>query len=1290
MKKLLLLFLLVSPAFGQTFAGTAGSDIFIPSPFRFCLGVDGHGDDCATQSANQEMQWTGSVDFKWAFRTVATLPAASALNLGRTYEVTDGQSVTDCTSGGGTALAICTSNGSTWNALAASGGGGGGGGVPNTLPNCTATGTTLNSGVSFSTQVVNSVTTLCAQTAAVSSNVVVGIATSGAGTSGSVAIAYSGYANCIFDNQTTQGDYVIASTTNAGQCSDIGAGKPGGTVEVIGIVASTNSGGGTLANVLVNPLSLYTPGGTNNSGNINTAAQFKVPYYSASGNQNVLSGDSNCTLTSGFLTGCLGITIGSGGTTGAITLGNGTAPSTPPAGNSVIYTDGSGNFQCKNSSGGSCASTSSAFNAITSGTNTAATMTVGTGASLGTSGTGSIQATGLPSATVSTLPTNLPSHTVYEVTDGVTTGDCTSGGGVQNALCVWNGANWSPIGDGGGVSTLPGTVNLGLSYNMSCATVYGNGSQTTTNGVVNSGSTSILLTSATGFSKGQNVFIVGAGTSSGPFNALITNVSSNTITVNVATGTTVTGAAVYNYSAPAQTTTNGTVNSSSTSIPVNSVSTFFANQGINIAGAGAAGGAYIGTIQSVNIGGSSITVTPATTTTVSNAIVEHDESASLNAAITGLAGGQVNGTLYAPAGICLFNGPLLRTGDANAIIPLPNVPYDVPGDFSGVNGPTLSITIQGATVPSWTNYLISSASGWTTIPTSVGTVFQTSAAAGNFIGANNPNESDQFTAVHLTLKNLVFRAPDNPAITMVNAGHAIGLDVQDSLFDTLTNGAQAAASQPTHTNGQAIVVPLPANDGQNQLLNIRVSGYYTATTWGEHSIGNHLTLYGNWQGILCQDNTGPPSGTHRSWAGYVDIAATPYAIVGGSTNKCYVYIEALDPELNLVPAWASGATNRAMVYDPNNLLTGYIGIVDRTWFTRYGGNNIEVKFRDTAPNAAGNLTWVPGFIGNFSPVQITSLNMTQYVTTQCDTPTINLTFVPSAANASGYGCVTTGVNITGKNVTMRVPSVLQSNTNLYTLFEIGNDPNNLLELYVNNGTITFKKRVGGTFTTIASGTYNPSTMLWWQITESSGTIVANTSPDGINWTALGTCSATCVSWAYTSTNMSFEVDCITSCPTYAGRATFDNFGLSLSAPTYPRSIVTDGLFGSSTFSEASACETSFGTTTLNTGAATTDTGNTCLPANAVIDAVVYRITTTITTSASFTIGDATTAARFCSTQSTLTSGTTGVCFVQADQTGAPGPRQASAAKVRVTLNANPGAGAIRLIVYYHTWTAPTS
>jgi len=114
--------------------------------------------------------------------------------------------------------------------------------------------------------------------------------------------------------------------------------------------------------------------------------------------------------------------------------------------------------------------------------------------------------------------------------------------------------------------------------------------------------------------------------------------------------------------------------------------------------------------------------------------------------------------------------------------------------------------------------------------------------------------------------------------------------------------------------------------------------------------------------------------------------------------------------------------------------------------------------------------------------------------------------------------------------------------------------------------------------------------------------------------------------------------------------------------------------------------------TLSTGAATTDTSMD-LPANSIIDSVVYRVTTTITTAASYSIGDPTTAARFISGSTGLTAGSTGVGLLHMQggiTTDAAGPVQITTAKVRVTCNTTPGAGVIRLTVFYRTLTPPTS
>lgn len=112
--------------------------------------------------------------------------------------------------------------------------------------------------------------------------------------------------------------------------------------------------------------------------------------------------------------------------------------------------------------------------------------------------------------------------------------------------------------------------------------------------------------------------------------------------------------------------------------------------------------------------------------------------------------------------------------------------------------------------------------------------------------------------------------------------------------------------------------------------------------------------------------------------------------------------------------------------------------------------------------------------------------------------------------------------------------------------------------------------------------------------------------------------------------------------------------------------------------------------TLSTLGTTTDTTANLLPANSIIEAVVARVTTTITVATDWKLGDPTTAGRFSAADSTMTANEVVVGTVQADQTGAAGPRQVAAAKVRVTTTGTPGAGVIRLTVFYRQFVGPTS
>jgi hypothetical protein len=115
--------------------------------------------------------------------------------------------------------------------------------------------------------------------------------------------------------------------------------------------------------------------------------------------------------------------------------------------------------------------------------------------------------------------------------------------------------------------------------------------------------------------------------------------------------------------------------------------------------------------------------------------------------------------------------------------------------------------------------------------------------------------------------------------------------------------------------------------------------------------------------------------------------------------------------------------------------------------------------------------------------------------------------------------------------------------------------------------------------------------------------------------------------------------------------------------------------------------------TLATGGLTTDSTANLLPANSVILAVTARVTQAITATTNWALGDGTTAARFAAANATLALGTTsvGLDCRQPAATNAAGPVQTAAAKLRVTCTgANPGAGKIRVAVFYRQYVAPSS
>lgn len=109
--------------------------------------------------------------------------------------------------------------------------------------------------------------------------------------------------------------------------------------------------------------------------------------------------------------------------------------------------------------------------------------------------------------------------------------------------------------------------------------------------------------------------------------------------------------------------------------------------------------------------------------------------------------------------------------------------------------------------------------------------------------------------------------------------------------------------------------------------------------------------------------------------------------------------------------------------------------------------------------------------------------------------------------------------------------------------------------------------------------------------------------------------------------------------------------------------------------------------TLATTGLTTDSTANLLPANSLILGLYAKVTTLITTTTSWAVGDAATADRFTDANSTLLAGTASGSANIFNQAKAAGytPYQAAAAKVRITgAGSNPGAGKIRVTVFAFT------
>ena len=297
---------------------------------------------------------------------------------------------------------------------------------------------------------------------------------------------------------------------------------------------------------------------------------------------------------------------------------------------------------------------------------------------------------------------------------------------------------------------------------------------------------------------------------------------------------------------------------------VASCASFQAGNGVYIAGAGAAAVNYIGTVASCS--GTAMAVNPATSTSVSGAKVQHDETAAFQSAITALSG--LNGKIVVPDGFYRLNGPLQDTLGANSILLLP----DIRSDVTATPGASLEITGSTTAFPAYTI-------GLSTVPSTTGSILQTDGTSGNLIGGYGYNGylGGHITIISLIVKNITLRAYPNPSITMINANRLANLYMEGVSIDAFGTAARVQPSTPTNQNGVGVVMPTVGNWAQQDIRNLAVFGFYAGLVLNEHANVDNLMFNYTKIGIVNSVQG------HAARVGRMLCQGCVYAITSGNT-----------------------------------------------------------------------------------------------------------------------------------------------------------------------------------------------------------------------------------------------------------------------------------------------------------------------------------------------------------------------------------------------------------------------
>jgi hypothetical protein len=302
------------------------------------------------------------------------------------------------------------------------------------------------------------------------------------------------------------------------------------------------------------------------------------------------------------------------------------------------------------------------------------------------------------------------------------------------------------------------------------------------------------------------------------------------------------------------------------------------------------------------------------------------------------------------------------------------------------------------------------------------------------------------------------------------------------------------------------------------------------------------------------DTTAPAAPTNLSAAdhpndngGAIDLGWTPSTSTDVASQRVYRATTSGGPYTQVT----SFSDNTTKTYTNTGLTNGttyfyVIRAVDRA------GNESQSSNQASASPASGNLPLLETLTDDFNDnsqdtAKWRTGNITGYTgdpsTTVSETSgQLQITTVSPADTGTHYNGYTSVDPwcLTGSYAAVRVVQAIQqgsTDTILAVGIQEASDADHLSWL-VEGTTLYFLKRDGSTQTILFSTTYSPTTHLWWRIRESGGTVYADTSADGANWTNR---ASTTVSWSTGSVYAELNAGAYGTDP--SGTAIFDDFNV---------------------------------------------------------------------------------------------------------------------------------------------------